>query len=139
MCHSLDDQLALDPDQTSAAHIPTSGGLLTVPEQKVAISVVPVMERLLQIQCKPESQLTSCCNAWQHDQAQAALINEQMLLGMCDSRASMARPGRSPLHWWMAEPDKVSASTSFSFNVFELAAATDNTPLSVLGLYLLKV
>lgn len=31
------------------------------------------------------------------------------------------------------------AGTSFNFNVFELAEATDNRPLSVLGFYLLKV
>ena len=109
MCRFHDDQLTLEGEQESAAHIPASGGLLTVPEQQVAASVVPVMERLLQVKFKHRSQLKTCCNAWQHGQAQAAAIRELPLVGICDVLAPTARPGRSPLRWWVTEPEKLSA------------------------------
>ncbi|KAK9862181.1 hypothetical protein WJX84_011393 [Apatococcus fuscideae] len=38
----------------------------------------------------------------------------------------------------MSQLPSKDASTSFSFNVFELAGATDNRPLSALGFYLMK-
>ena len=75
MCLPSDDELALEPDAISAAHMRTLGGLLTVPEQQIATSIVPVVERLLQVHIRLQSHVDVHCNAWQHDQTQAALMN----------------------------------------------------------------